>query len=408
MQKIDKAMLIKHMPTVYMRRMGFSFLEVAEAKNLSRYGYDQTAVKKLFTKVTNSKISNLGPAGVTTVDTIAVEFLIKWAMAETSSLYPNLNKTGDEYWQAVAEVVTTLVERTQPNFTWLHTSFVKLTSSVGERIGMPFMTVLLKTKNMYARSRIYAKEANYLHKKSQQYKNKGDTYNYEKYEKEAKRFKKKAILLRLAIVLGNIAVAVRNYERDKTRGKNVNPLQILMDLMIGLTSMIPGVRDVYSLARGYDIESPLYDTINFLGKNMFKLITEAFDDDETDEEKENSKTNTIRYLKNVVTGTAKSFGIGANAFERDWVKPTLRAIDDKLYYDYNEMYGSGSYVKTEYYQRLFATTKSGNEKRAREIAEFLHSIGARTQTVRSSGKRNNIDEELIEKAVKLFNDVNYK
>lgn len=291
-EKIDRDKIKQYMPTLEIRRHGMNMFEAGE------FTEALGETKGVIGKATDV-VGGIGASGVTAFDTIAINQIIKASQAKVKA---TTKLEGEAYWKEVANVATRVVERTQPNYTPLHRSVVQLDAGALDRTLMPFMTVLLKIRNMYYKAGIYSQA--------------GD------------KSKSKAIYK--AVIASALMVAARNSLRDKTKGREVSPETFIADTMANLVAPIPGARDITQMLKGYDMESPIMSTINNIGAGLNGIVAEA--------KKDNTDSRVMaRHIKKMVQGSAALAGIPLEQAEGIMLD-ILKNMDESVYIKYMAMY----------------------------------------------------------------------
>jgi hypothetical protein len=364
------------------------------------------------------RTAGFGGTMVTKFDTLAINFVVKAAMAKVEAT-TSFKKGTDEYWEKVAEIATVAVERTQPNFTWLHRPLIHTKGSPLVRMFLPFMTVLLKTRSMASRSMTYARASAYH---NDVYKNTKDKTSSEakKNLAQARRFAGRTISIWISLLLGNMMVAFRNRKRDELRGNDPQLKDFIEDTVMGTLSMVPGIRDLWGIKDGFELTSPLIATIAEIGGSLWQIYAEATksaklldeaakkygeDSEQYMKVLDNRNRVVLRKVKTIVGNVASFFSIPFEQMMGNVIEPALKEINEDVYFAYRQELYTDTYLKGQYLTRLFLAARDGNKKEFEKVSNILIKLKVSSKDVYNSGKGRKLDEELYTKARDMYQDI---
>lgn len=313
---LDKESLAKmeqYAPYVFMRRYTGGSREVSELitqKNKVRTALDQPSMM------------------VTRIDTMTMDLIWAWAAAEVKS---KTNLTGDAYWKEVARLCTRTVERTQSNASLAHTSMVGRSEKWYYKTTFMFTQGLNKVYNMYIQTGLEIKSGNI----------------------------KKAAKITTAILLQALMMAAKEALRDRIKKKEVSADDFWKNFGMNLMAPVYGSGIVSNIINGFNTISnvPVFDVVEDTIQKTGNIIKGL----------QNKEGLDWRDFRDLASVSAQLFGIPAYQWERDVIKPILKAVDWKLY---DVMYRQKSYTNDYAY-----AVKRGNEADTRQLAELIAKPG---------------------------------
>lgn len=405
----------KYMPTLWMRRLGLSFLEIADLTMLEQKG------KAGMVETAKRGVTGFGPQMVTKFDSFAIDFILRLSMAKVNAQGKHTYGT-EEYWKAVYEVAKVAMERTQPNFTWLHRSLIHTKGPVLSRALLPFMTVLLKTRSMMSRAHTYRMASSY-NKTLYNEAIKNNDPDAGKYLYAARKNANKTIMIMLSLLLGSLSVALRNFIRDKVYRRDTDVGEFIIDTLGGFASALPGLRDVIGIKDGFDpLTMPLIKEGAYVltslwnaGNGIIELMKmeEEYakkygaNSKEYQRARENKIRTTMRNFKSALVSTGTLFAIPLKQLESSFGDPLLRLFGEDVLFKYKSLWYTDTYLKGLYHGYFFEAVKAGNTDKAKEFSAIIKEMGTNVSAIRSSGKDRGLEQELIDKAASLHSEYSY-